>query len=35
MPAVDTTTVEAPQQLEKDSIGLGRVIAFTAALAPP
>jgi amino acid transporter len=35
MSAVDRTTTEAPQQLQKDSIGLGRVIAFTAAFMGP
>jgi amino acid transporter len=35
MSAVDSTPVETPQSLEKDSIGLGRVIAFTAAFMGP
>jgi amino acid transporter len=35
MSAVDTTKVGEPQQLERDSIGLGRVIAFTAAFMGP
>jgi amino acid transporter len=35
MSAVDTTSSEAPQRLAKDSIGLGRVIAFTAAFMGP
>ena len=33
--SVDKTSVEAPQQLQKDSIGPGRVIAFTAAFMGP
>ncbi|MBS1888583.1 MAG: APC family permease [Actinobacteria bacterium] len=35
MSVVDSTSSEAPQQLAKDSIGLVRVIAFTAAFMGP
>jgi len=35
MSVADTTSVKAPQQLQKDSIGPGRVIAFTAAFMGP
>jgi amino acid transporter len=35
MTAIDRTPVEAPQELHKDSIGPGRVIAFTAAFMGP
>lgn len=35
MSVAETSSAEAPQQLQKDSIGLGRVIAFTAAFMGP